>query len=100
MALQNALAEAVRQGKEILAEEAALDASGELVISTPFATIDSVTALVKKATAPTTIALTSSVDGNDVTVHGWKATASGDVTLIASDAEETVYVVVVGRRRR
>ncbi len=99
MSLQGAVAEAVREGKEVLVEEGTLDTSGELAISTPFANIDSVVATVKKATAPTTIALSYGVSGNDVTVYGWKATAANDVTLIASDANETVSVVVIGRRR-
>lgn len=99
MSLYGALAEAVREGKEIQVEEAELDSSGQASIATNFATIDAVVATVKKATAPTTIALTWGVSGNDVTVYGWKATASNDVTLIASDANETVSVMIIGRRR-
>ena len=99
MALYNALAEAVRQGKQVQVENGALDASGLLVITTGFATIDSVQATVEKATAPTTSQLTFSVSGSTVTIRGWKATATADTALIASDALEDVSVVIVGRRR-
>lgn len=95
----NALAEAVRQGKELLCGTGELDSSGELAIATPFATIDAVVATVNKATAPTTLVLSSDVSGNDVTIKGWKATASNDVTLVASDANEEVDYIIIGRRR-
>jgi len=95
----NALAEAVRQGKAVQCENGSLDSSGELAIATEFATIDSVVATVNKATAPTTSQLTYSVSGSTVTIHGWKATATADTALIASDANEDVSVVIIGRRR-
>jgi len=99
MALYNAVAETVRNGKELMVEEVTLDTSGEAVITTPYATIDAVTATLKKGTAPTTATLSFSVSGNEVTIHGWMPTAADDTALIASTANETVSVVIIGRRR-
>ncbi len=100
MALFGAVGEAARQGKEVLCKTAALAANGTLVVATPFATIDSVNINVKKATAPTTSVCTWNFTGGVLTVYGWKATNSSTTTLIASDAQETVSVTVIGRRRQ
>jgi len=100
MSLYGAVQEAERTGKELLVSSGALDSSGELLITTDFANIDAVVATVEKTTAPTTLVLTSEVDGSDVTIHGWKATAADDTAMIASDAGETVNVIVLGRRRK
>lgn len=100
MSLYGALAEFDRQGKEVLCTTGALSALGVLAIPTEFATIDAVTATLNGDTAPTTITLSYEVDGSEVTISGWMATAVDDVTLVASDGEETVSVIIIGRRRQ
>ena len=98
MTLFGALAERVRQGKQVITGSGAL-AAGSLVVNTKFATIDSVQAIVKKATAPTSIVLTWNNTGGAVTIYAWKVTASGDTTLIADTGTDTVSYVIVGRDR-
>lgn len=100
MALYGGLAEFTRQGKELLCTSGALSALGVLDIATDFATIDSVSAMLEGDTAPTTNVLTYSVDGSTVTISGWMPTATADTALVASDGEETVSVVIIGRRRQ
>lgn len=101
MSLYGAVAENERQGKELKCGIGALAAvTGILAITTEFDTIDSVVATVQKATAPTTSALTYSVSGSTVTIHGWMATAADDTALIASTAEESVSYIIMGRRRQ
>lgn len=100
MALYGALAEFDRQGKEVLCTSGALSALGVLDVVTEFATIDAVSATLEGDTAPTTAVLTYSVDGSTVTISGWMPTAADDTALIASDGEETVSVVIIGRRRQ
>lgn len=95
----NAMAEAVRQGKAVLCGNGTFLAGGTLAVLTEFATVDSVVATINKATAPTTRAITFDVSGATVTLRGWKATAAGDTTLIASDATEDVYYTIIGRLR-
>lgn len=95
----NALGEAVRQGKEALCGSGALSAAGVLAVTTPFAQIDAVVATVNSSTAPETVSLSYSISGNVVSIRGWKVTAVDDATLIASDAEESVSYIILGRRR-
>lgn len=99
MSLFGALAEKDREGKEVYVKEGALDSSGQLAISPGFSTIDAVSALVKKSSAPTTQQLSWEVSGGTVTVYGWEATASGDTALTATSSQETVSVTIIGRRR-
>lgn len=96
----NAMGEVEREGKEVLTGSADLAADGTLAVSTPFARIDSVSAIVVGSSAPTTVAFSYAFSGGTVTIHGWKATASGDTTQIASDAEETIAYTIIGRRWR
>ena len=100
MSLFGALAEADREGKEVMVASGSLNASGQLEIDTPFATIDHVGATVaEQSTAPTTAVITYDVDGSAVTLYAWAATATADTALVASDGEESVTVTVIGRRR-
>lgn len=84
MSLYGALAEAVREGKELMAGIAALDGSGEAAIDTPFAEVTAVV-LTKMDAAPTIVP--------------WYAVASGVVT-ITGDASVDVSYVIIGRRRQ
>lgn len=100
MSLFGALAEAEREGKEVQVASGSLDASGQLVIETPFAAIDHVEAsLSEQATAPSTSVITSATGGNTVTLYGWMPTAAADTTLVASTGQESVTAVIIGRRR-
>lgn len=92
------LGEVVRNGKKLVVVKGTLDGAGLLVVNTPFSVIEAASATVEKATAPTTSAITYDISGNTVTIRGWKATAAGDTTLIASDAGEDVSVMIFGRR--
>lgn len=91
MALHGALAEAERDGKEVVAGSGDFNASGVLVVDTPFNRIDAVMALVESATAPATLRVSYSVDGSDVTLRAWGAEG-------AADAEETVSYIIIGKR--
>lgn len=84
MSLYGALAETVREGKELLAARATLGGDGTLAVNTPFATIDAVT-VSKEGTAPTVVPRFS-VSGSTVTFTG--------------DANATVSYIIIGRRRR
>lgn len=99
MSLHGALAEADRQGKELLVGETAITASVE--ITTGFATIDAVEIAHKTADAPGvgSIHFTYSVSGSKVTLYAWKVTATNDATLVAGTAETTVSYTIIGRRR-
>ena len=95
----NALAEAVRQGKEVLCGESAVTAS--VAITTEFATIDAVVVTLKTGTAPgvNSSHFTYNVSNNVVTIYAWKVTASGNATLVAGTVETDVGYVIIGRRR-
>lgn len=95
----NALAEAVRQGKEVLCGESAVTAS--VAITTEFATIDAVVISQKIATAPgdNSTNFTYGVSNNVVTIYAWKPTSGSDPTLVAGTTETNVGYVIIGRRR-
>lgn len=95
----NALAEAVRQGKELQCGEATLTAS--VAVETKFATIDAVVVTGKRSTAPgdETSWYTYDVSGNVVTIYGWKTTSGADPTLVAATDSTTVGYIIIGRRR-
>lgn len=101
MALQGALAEHDREGKEVLCGEMDLDGSNPTPITTGFATIDAVEVQLKGSSAPGTgtSLLTYDVSGNVVNVYAWKPTGSGDTTLVASTGTETFSYTIIGRRR-
>lgn len=95
----NALAEAVREGKEVLVGEAAVTAS--VAVATQFAIIDAVVVTQKIGTAPGLGAsvYTYDVSNNVVTIYAWKPTSATDPTLIAATVETNVSYTIVGRRR-
>jgi predicted RecA/RadA family phage recombinase len=98
-ALGNVAIEAIPEvvGK-IVAGEAALDGSNPTPIATGLTTIVSVDLTLKKNTAPGlgTSILTYDTTGGTLNVYGWKPTAAGDCTLIASTGTETFSYVVRG----
>lgn len=101
MALNGALAEFDREGKEVLTGSVALDGSNPTPVTTGFATIDAVYLQLEGSSAPgvSTSTLTYEVSNNVVNIYAWKPTSSGDTTLVASDGTETVSYTIIGRRR-
>lgn len=99
MALQGALAEAVREGKELLCGELDIATASE-TITTPFAIVDAVVVTQKKATSPGvgSSVFTYDVADNVVTVYAWKVTATGNATLVAGTAASEVSYTIIGRR--
>lgn len=95
----NALAEGVRQGKELLCGEVAVTASVE--VTTQFATIDAVVVTQKIGTAPgdNSTNFTYDVTDNVVTIYAWKPTSGADPTLVAGTTETDVGYIIIGRRR-
>jgi predicted RecA/RadA family phage recombinase len=83
---------------KIVAGEAALDGSNPTPIATGLTTITSVELVLKKNTAPGvgTSILTYDTTGGTLNVYGWKPTATGDCTLIASTGTETFSYVARG----
>ena len=95
----NALAEGVRQGKELICGETAVTDSVE--ITTEFATIDSVAVTQKIGTAPGdgSATFTYDVTANVVEIFAWKTTSGSDPTLVAGTVEVDVGYIIIGRRR-
>lgn len=95
----NALAEAVRQGKEVLCGETAVTA--DVDIATPFAIVDAVVVTQRIGTAPgdNSTNFTYDVVDNVVTIFAWKPTSGSDPTLVAGTTETDVGYIIVGRRR-
>lgn len=95
----NALAEAVRQGKEVLCGESLITAS--VAVATQFATIDAVviTQKTSDAVGDNSSNFTYDVADNVVTLYAWKPTSGADPTLVAGTTETTVSYVIIGRRR-
>lgn len=95
----NAVAEAVRQGKELLCGETLVTAS--VAITTNFAIIDAVLITGKRSDAPgdETSMYTYDVSDNVVTLYGWKTTSGSDPTKVAATDETTVGYIIMGRRR-
>lgn len=105
MALQGALAEAAREGKEVLTGTIQLDGSNPTTITTPFAQIDAVAVQLLGSSAPglgTSVVTASFTASGDSTVdlYAWKPTGATDPTLIASTGTESVSYTIVGRRRK
>lgn len=100
MSLFGALAEGVRQGKEVLTGRLEIATASETVV-TPFATIDAVIVTREGDGAPgvTSSVFTYDVDGNEVDIYAWRPTSSSNPTLIAGNAAVTVSYVIIGRRR-
>lgn len=78
--------------------EAALDGSNPTPIATGLTTVIAVALTLSGSAAPGvgTSELTYTISGGTVNVYGWKVTASGDATLIASTGTETFSWIAVG----
>lgn len=100
MALLGALAEAVREGKEIVVGEAALDGSNPTPITHTFRVVKNVQLTLKGTSAPglSTSVLTYDVSGQTLNVYGWMPTGATNPTLIASTGTETFSYMIVGIR--
>lgn len=100
MSLYGAIAENVREGKEVIAAELALDGANPTVITTPFKTIKSVSLTLKGAVAPGlgVSVLTYNVVANVVNVYAWEPTSVSNPTLVASTDTDTFAYVIVGTR--
>ena len=75
-----------------------LDASNPTPVAHGMTVCISLTATLKKTTAPGvgTAVLTASISSGNVNVYAWKPTGAGDTTLIASTGTEEFYWVAVG----
>lgn len=88
----------VAAGYAIARGETALDGSNPTPIVTGLSVITGVTLAMKKNSAPGvgTSVLTYDTSGGTLNLYGWKVTATGDATLIASTGTETVGWTAVG----
>lgn len=89
---------AVAAGYKIARGETALDASNPTPVTTGLTTITGCSASIKLATAPGvgTSVVTYGSSSGTLNLYGWKVTATGDATLIASTGTETIGWVCVG----
>jgi len=100
MSLFGAIAEAVREGKELQSGETAVTAS--VTVATNFASVKSVVITQKIGTAP---GLNSSIytytvsAAGVVTIFAWKPTSVSNPTLVAGTVASTVGFVILGTRR-
>lgn len=89
---------AVAAGYKIARGETALDGSNPTPATTGLTTIVACSATIKATAAPgvgTSIVTYGSSSGT-LNLYGWKVTATGDATLIASTGTETIGWVCVG----
>lgn len=70
--------------------------SGVVAFATPFKTVVAALPQIDQTTAPTTSEMTYHASAGTVTVYGWKASAAGTTTLVATTGTENVSCVVVG----
>lgn len=89
---------AVAAGYKLARGETALDGSNPTAATTGLATIVACAVGLKGADAPGvgTSAITYGSSSGTLNLYGWKVTAAGDATLIASTGTETVGWVCVG----
>lgn len=78
--------------------ESALDGSNPTPIVTGLTTIIAFVAMLKGSVAPGvgTTTLTSVISSGTANVYGWKPTATGDCTLVASTGTDSFYWIAVG----
>ena len=97
----NALAEAVRTGKEVIAQSLAI-ATASATIATGWKSIDSVAISLNIGTAPAITdsdTFTWTFSAGTLTIFAWKRTSNANPTLVAGTVACTVSVTAVGRRR-
>jgi len=85
-------------GLKVVTGEIALDGSNPTPVLTGLTAIVGVSLALKKNSAPGvgTSVVTYDTTGGTLNLYGWKVTASGDATLIASTGTETVGYTVFG----
>lgn len=78
--------------------ETALDGSNPTDVATGLTTVVACTAAIKATAAPGvgTSIVTYSWSSATLSLYGWKVTATGDATLVASTGTETIGWVCVG----
>lgn len=88
----------VSTGYVVARGETALDGSNPTPVTTGLTTIVACTTTIKLATAPGvgTSVITYGTSSGTLNLYGWKVTASGDATLIASTGTETIGWICVG----
>lgn len=88
----------VAAGYKVARGETALDGTNPTAAATGLTTIAACTAALKSASAPGvgTSAVTYDTSGATLNLYGWKVTAAGDATLIASTGTETVGWICAG----
>ena len=88
----------VAAGYKIARGETALDGTNPTAAATGLTTIVACSASIKLATAPGvgTSVVTYGTSSGTLNLYGWKVTAQGDATLIASTGTETIGWVCVG----
>lgn len=105
MSLYGALAETVREGKEIITGRATFGAGGTVDVAHPFAEVISVLTSLEHAagpTAPTVFTITHRVDGAVVEFAAWASDAASDtdpLELVADTSESSFTYAIIGRRR-
>src|SRR5690606_18385130 len=105
MSLYGALAETVREGKEIITGRATFGAGGTVDVAHPFAEVIAVLTSLEHAAgpvAPTVFTITHRVDGAAVEFAAWASDAASDtdpLELTADTSESSFTYAIIGRRR-
>lgn len=98
MALYGALAETVREGKEVIVGDATFGEGGSVDVTHPFAQVLAVIALVKGDAG---IWATYEVDGDEVTFHAWTVGEADESPAAVADTSEADFTyLIVGKRRQ
>lgn len=89
---------AVAAGYKIARGETALDGSNPTPVTTGLTTITGCSLSIKSTSAPgvSTSVVTYGSSSGTMNTYGWKVTATGDATLIASTGTDTIGWVCVG----
>lgn len=88
----------VAGGYKLARGETALDGSNPTPVATGLTTIVAVALALKKNSAPGvgTSVVTYDTTAGTLNLYGWKVTATGDATLVASTGTETVGWIAIG----
>ncbi len=88
----------VAAGYKLARGAASLDGSNPTPIATGLTTVVAGIACLNTTSAPgvSTQLLTTDISGTTLNVYGWKPTASGDCTMIASTGTDSFYWIAVG----
>lgn len=85
-------------GVKVASGETALDGTNPTPVTTGLTTITSCSLTIKTTSAPgvSTSVLTYGSSAGTLNMYGWKVTATGDATLIASTGTDTIGWVCAG----